>query len=90
MSNTARYCLSITPDTLSLNDASQREWTQLFKAALIETIKKTDLYIKSSPETGWSVRKDAPAWWQGSIVTNGEVVQFRWTEGDEDDTNDTP
>jgi hypothetical protein len=85
MSNrSAGYFISLTTDETEFTATSQRYWALMLRATLTETLRKLDQYIADTPEKGWKISPDAPAWWQGAVVIDGEIIQFRWREADVD------
>ena len=74
-----RMTLTITTDASDFANLSQQQYAAFTKKALLETLRKLDTYLESASDDPKVIVDDLPAWYHGSVVIDGEVIEYRWS-----------
>lgn len=76
---TVSFRLDLATDAASFALMSQHDFAKVAHAVLVEVARKLDDYLEIAPTDRALIREGLPKWYQGSVISDGEVISYRWS-----------
>ena len=67
--------LDMSTDETSITDLKHPGLARLTIQVLEDTLRKLRPYAEAD-----EIGTDPPSWWQGSVISEGEVINYRWSD----------